>query len=509
MKKSLRILLIALAVYIALLLFLVAAESAAPDATIHSFWDALWFSLITMTTVGYGDLSPVTGGGRVIGVIFALCSIGILTLLIGIGLSLISGHTIPRLRLRYGRKKAWYVFSSENEDTVTLAEELRSKNKNSLLVFPTTGEHLISGPEVVRLDADAYSLLRLRGEAGRMLMFFMGEDPWSNYKAAVASAEKGIVSYCMADADVDRIPEELHLFSRTEALSRCYWKEHPVRNNEKRVIIIGCGLTGAAVLERALLTNVFEKGREIEYHVFDDSTGFAALHPALIEYLASQEQGEDSLIIHDGEWTAEAELIRTADRIIICFDKDDRDLEAYETLKTWMPTSAEIHVRLTAPVPGIPGFGERKEVISSEFVMKDAVNRQARMMHSIYSENSPSPVEWKDLSHFLRQSNIAAADHLIVKARYLLGNDEMTELTKEDCRQAYACFKEICAEQSDILQEMEHRRWMRFHLMYNWSYDPARDNRLRHHPLLLPYDQLAPSDQRKDSYAWEMFGRLE
>ena len=195
--------------------------------------------------------------------------------------------------------------------------------------------------------------------------------------------------------------------------------------------------------------------------------------------------------------------------MIICYDEDERDLEAYETLKTWIPTCADIHVRLTAPVPGIPSFGERKAIISSEFVMKDAVNRQARLMHGIYSENSPAPVEWKDLSHFLRQSNIAAADHLIVKARYLLDDEEMTELSKEDCRRAYERFKETYAEQMDIMQEMEHRRWMRFHLMYNWSYDPVRNNSLRRHPLLLPYDQLAPSEQRKDSYAWEMFGRLE
>ena len=140
--------------------------------------------------------------------------------------------------------------------------------------------------------------------------------------------------------------------------------------------------------------------------------------------------------------------------------------------------------------------------------MKDAVNRQARILHEIYSENSDSPVAWKDLSHFLRQSNIAAADHMIVKARYLLDDEDMTELTEEACRRAYERFRAIYPEQADILQEMEHRRWLRFHLLFNWSYDPLRDNALRHHPLLLPYDQLPPSEQRKDAYVWEIFGRL-
>ncbi len=509
MKRRLKILLAALAVYVALLVILVAVESCSPDATIRNFWDALWFSLITMTTVGYGDLSPVTGAGRIIGIIFALCSIGILTLLIGIGLSLISGHTIPRLRLRLGGKKIWYVFDSENEDTVVLAEELRKDTKDCLLIFPASQTHLISGSEVVRLDADHDSLLRLRGgNKNGLFLFFMVGDPWKDYAEATVAAEKGIVSYCMADIVADSIPEELQLFSRREALSRCYWKEHPLKKSDKRMILIGCGQTGAAVLERALLTNVFEKGRTTEYHVFCDSIGFEALHPALAGSLASDAPEEDRLIFHDDTWTSDPELIRTADRVIICYDEDDRDLETYETIKTWIPTGAEIHVRLTSPVPGVPGFGERKDVITREFVMKDAVNRRARMMHSIYSEYSPAPVEWKDLSHFLRQSNIAAADHLIVKARYLFDDENMTELTEEDCRKAYERFKEVYAEKADILQEMEHRRWLRFHLMYNWAYDPVRDNRLRRHPLMLPYDQLSPEEQKKDSYAWEIFGRI-
>ena len=240
----------------------------------------------------------------------------------------------------------------------------------------------------------------------------------------------------------------------------------------------------------------------------DHDPGFARLHPEIVRALSGGDPGEDRLIIHPEDWTEARELMGRARRIILAGDEDRENLDAYEKLRSWYLCGGEIHVRLTEPVPGVSSFGSREESITPEFVMKDEVNARAILLNDIYNEGSPNPTAWRDLSPFLRQSNIAAADHLIVKVRYLLDRENLTELTAQECREACARFRELYKTRADLFQEMEHRRWMRFHQMYNWLYDPVRNNALRHHPMLIPYDQLTVPEQKKDAYAWEMLGRL-
>lgn len=53
------------------------------NITVNSFADALWWSFVTATTVGYGDISPSTGLGRLIAAILMLIGIGFIGMLTG------------------------------------------------------------------------------------------------------------------------------------------------------------------------------------------------------------------------------------------------------------------------------------------------------------------------------------------------------------------------------------------------------------------------------------------
>ncbi|QSB14660.1 ion transporter [Natronosporangium hydrolyticum] len=50
---------------------------------IDSYPDALWWAVVTVTTVGYGDHFPVTGAGRAVAVGLMLCGIGLLGFVTG------------------------------------------------------------------------------------------------------------------------------------------------------------------------------------------------------------------------------------------------------------------------------------------------------------------------------------------------------------------------------------------------------------------------------------------
>jgi voltage-gated potassium channel len=70
-------------------------ESASPDANITTGGDALWWAVVTITTVGYGDKFPVTLGGRITAVFVMVAGVGIIGALASILSSLLVSPAAP------------------------------------------------------------------------------------------------------------------------------------------------------------------------------------------------------------------------------------------------------------------------------------------------------------------------------------------------------------------------------------------------------------------------------
>ena len=79
-------------VYISLLIMIILFGGASIYSRIEGwrFIDALYFSAATMTTVGYGDITPHTDAGKLFTVFFVFTSVG----LVLYGLTVIAAHFV-------------------------------------------------------------------------------------------------------------------------------------------------------------------------------------------------------------------------------------------------------------------------------------------------------------------------------------------------------------------------------------------------------------------------------
>jgi voltage-gated potassium channel len=118
------VLLAVLAIIFACSALVFSFEVHAKGSNIHNFGDALWWAIVTVTTVGYGDKYPVTAGGR-----------GVATVLMFVGIGLIGVLTAT--------VASFFVEESADEDRAELIERL---DRIEAMLVEITGQPADKGP---------------------------------------------------------------------------------------------------------------------------------------------------------------------------------------------------------------------------------------------------------------------------------------------------------------------------------------------------------------------------
>jgi voltage-gated potassium channel Kch len=68
------------------------------DPAFDSFGDALWYSVVTVSTVGYGDIVPASATGRIIGSGLMLVGLGLIPLVTSVVVSILVAHRNRAIR---------------------------------------------------------------------------------------------------------------------------------------------------------------------------------------------------------------------------------------------------------------------------------------------------------------------------------------------------------------------------------------------------------------------------
>jgi len=103
------------------------AESKSAEANIKTGSDALWWSYVTVATVGYGDRYPVTNPGRIVGVVLMTVGVGLFGVFTGF---LANKFLSPRSSGQEETQHAVAALQSEIKVLERLVGELRSTSSS-------------------------------------------------------------------------------------------------------------------------------------------------------------------------------------------------------------------------------------------------------------------------------------------------------------------------------------------------------------------------------------------
>lgn len=291
---------------------------------------------------------------------------------------------------------------------------------------------------------------------------------------------------------------DLYSFSLSDLTAQLYWREQAKWLCEKiytcdtdvtiKVCLIGGGVYGEKLLHYGLLSNIYSADHSIEYHLFGEWEECQAIHFNWNDIVAPK----DRIVFHDEPWYQWAKQLMQMDRIIVCDDDQKKNLHIAQRIQSFVP-NCELDIRLlddtilnTNMLSRRTGlFGAYNRLCSQQLILQEQLIQDAREQHEAYMRKHPENKidEWIELDAFTRQSNISSS--FFQNVNIPLIKSKISELTE--------------SEQNELLAELEHIRWCRYHFLYNWKYKSGKKDRThRTHSDLIPYKKLSKEEQEKD-----------
>lgn len=183
-------------------------ERARVDSNIRSLWDGVWWAIVTMGTVGYGDKYPITTGGRIVGLILIFAGVGLMSLFTATIASIFIEKKLKEGRgLETVKEKDHIVICGWNQHTEEVLQVLTTYGTIDDTPIILINELTVDDIDSFKLKYNKYNLKFLRGN-------YVHEDVL--LRANIAKAKFALI---MADTSgshpLDRIDERTTLAALT------------------------------------------------------------------------------------------------------------------------------------------------------------------------------------------------------------------------------------------------------------------------------------------------------
>ena len=108
-------------------------ESNEPNSEIKSLEDALWWCVATVTTVGYGDIVPVTSSGRYVAIVYMGFGISMITILLSTITSNFYKKRIESVERKKDKEELDFFKNSSDGQVI----RIRKKTKSMFRFIPS------------------------------------------------------------------------------------------------------------------------------------------------------------------------------------------------------------------------------------------------------------------------------------------------------------------------------------------------------------------------------------
>ena len=139
-------------------------ERTGEESTIRSLWDGIWWAVVTMGTVGYGDIYPITAGGRAVGLILIFAGVGLMSLFTATIASIFVERKIKEGKgLETVKEKDHIVLCGWNQHTEEVLQVLTTYRSMEDTPIILINELPVDDVDSLKLKYDKYNLKFLRG----------------------------------------------------------------------------------------------------------------------------------------------------------------------------------------------------------------------------------------------------------------------------------------------------------------------------------------------------------